>query len=65
MSVTVTETKYKVPAASKLLGLSEKTLWQWIAAQRIGVVRLGRSVRIPESSIAKILEEGYTPARTA
>lgn len=65
MSVKVTEPKYKVPAASKLLGLADKTTWRWIAAQRIGVIRVGRSVLIPESEIARILEDGYTPARTA
>ena len=37
----------KVPEAAELLALSQKTVWQWIAERRVGVVRLGRAVRIP------------------
>lgn len=63
MTVSVAEAKHKVPAAAKRLGLADKSLWAWIADGRIGVYRIGRSVRIGESEIQRILEEGYTPAR--
>jgi excisionase family DNA binding protein len=53
----------KIPEASELLALSQKTVWQWIAERRIGVVRLGRAVRIPLSEIERLMEEGTTPAR--
>ncbi len=53
----------KVPEAAEMLALSQKTVWQWIGERRIGVVRLGRSVRIPVSEIERLLEEGTTPAR--
>ena len=53
----------KVPEAAELLDLSPKTLWQWIGERRIGVVRLGRAVRIPLSEIERLIEEGTTPAR--
>ena len=33
-----------VPTAAARLSLAEKTLWSWIAARRITVVRLGRAV---------------------
>jgi excisionase family DNA binding protein len=52
----------KVPDAAELLALSPKTIWQWIGERRIGVVRLGRAVRIPQSEIERLLEEGSTPA---
>jgi excisionase family DNA binding protein len=52
----------KVPEAAELLALSQKTVWQWIAERRIGVVRLGRAVRIPLSEIERLMEEGTTPA---
>ncbi len=55
----------KVPEAAELLALSQKTLWQWVGARRIGVVRLGRAVRIPMSEIDRLVEEGTTPARQA
>lgn len=53
----------RVPEAAELLALSPKTLWQWIGERRIGVVRLGRAVRIPVSEIERLMEEGTTPAR--
>ena len=53
----------KVPEAADALALSPKTIWQWIGERRIGVVRLGRAVRIPQSEIERLLEKGSTPAR--
>lgn len=55
----------KVPEAAETLALSQKTIWQWIGERRIGVVRLGRAVRIPQSEIDRLMEEGSTPARRA
>ena len=51
----------KVPEAASKLAISQKTLWAWIGARRIGVHRVGRAVRIPESEIQRILSEGYCP----
>jgi excisionase family DNA binding protein len=53
----------KVPEGAEELALSEKTVWQWIGQRRIGVVRLGRAVRVPISEIERLVEEGSTPAR--
>jgi excisionase family DNA binding protein len=53
----------KVPEAAELLALSKKTVWAWIGDRRIGVVRLGRAVRVPMSEIDRLIEEGTTPAR--
>lgn len=55
----------RVPEAAEALSISEKTLWGWIGARKVGVHRVGRSVRVPESEIARILEEGYTPPKSA
>ena len=52
-----------VPDSADLLSVSPKTLWAWIASGRIGVVRLGRCVRIKNSEIERLIEEGSTPAR--
>jgi excisionase family DNA binding protein len=52
----------KVPEAAEMLALSQKTVWQWVGERRIGVVRLGRAVRIPLSEIERLMEEGTTPA---
>jgi len=53
----------KVPEAAEMLALSEKTVWQWIGARRIGVVRLGRAVRIKQAEVDRLMDEGTTPAR--
>jgi excisionase family DNA binding protein len=55
----------KVPEAAAMLALSPKTVWQWIGARRISVVRLGRAVRVPQIEIDRLTEEGTTPARRA
>lgn len=53
----------KVPEAAEALALSPKTIWQWIGERRILVIRLGRAVRVPQSEIDRLVEEGTTPAR--
>jgi excisionase family DNA binding protein len=52
----------KVPEAAEMLALSQKTVWQWVGERRIGVVRLGRAVRVPVSEITRLMQEGTTPA---
>lgn len=51
-----------VRQAAEGLGLSIHTLRAWIYQRRIGVVRLGRSVRIPTDEIERLLERGFVPA---
>jgi excisionase family DNA binding protein len=53
----------KVPEAAAMLSLSQKTVWQWIGERRIGVIRLGRAVRVPISEVDRLIEEGSSPAR--
>ena len=63
MAIVAREVKRlnKIPEGAEKLGISPKTLWAWIGARRIGVHRVGRAVRIPESEIQRILSEGYCP----
>jgi excisionase family DNA binding protein len=65
MSVVVTDQRHRVPVAAKILGLSEKCVWRWIELRKIGIIRVGRLVFIPESEIVRILERGYQPAKSA
>jgi excisionase family DNA binding protein len=55
----------KVRKFAEKLNIAEKTAWGWIAQGRVGVVRLGRSVRVPQEEIDRLIEEGFTPARQA
>jgi excisionase family DNA binding protein len=52
-----------VRQASERLGLRESTLRAWIAQRRIGVVRLGRAVRIPTEEVERLITENTIPAR--
>ncbi len=52
-----------VRQAAERLGLRDSTLRAWIAQRRIGIVRLGRAVRIPLEEIERLVAEGSVPAR--
>jgi excisionase family DNA binding protein len=52
-----------VPQAATALALKPKTIRSWIAARRIGCVRLGSAVRVPVSEVARLIEGGTIPAR--
>lgn len=52
-----------VRQAAERLGLRDSTLRAWIAQRRIGIVRLGRAVRIPLEEIERLIAEGSVPAR--
>ncbi len=58
----VTSQLHKVPVAAGKLDISPKTMWNWIGQGRVGVVRLGRSVRVPQQEIDRLIEEGFSPA---
>ena len=44
-----------------LLRQAEVTIRQRIARRQIGVVRLGRSVRLPRVELTRLIERGYVP----
>lgn len=51
-----------VREAAAALSLSQATIRGWIAVEKIGVIRLGRAVRVPMAEIARLLDDGYRPA---
>jgi excisionase family DNA binding protein len=51
-----------VPEAARALGISTHTIRAWIAQRRIGYLKLGRAVRVPQSEIDRILRESAVPA---
>jgi excisionase family DNA binding protein len=59
----VIEKPLTVTQAAEQLNLSEACIRAWILHRRLGVVRLGRAVRIPQSEIRRVLDEGTMPAR--
>ena len=52
-----------VREAGEMLAMSPHTMRAWIADRRIGIVRLGRTVRVPISEVERLLETGSVPAR--
>lgn len=52
-----------VRETAQRLGLKDSTIRAWIAHRRIGIVRLGRAVRIPVEEVERLVAEGTIPAR--
>jgi excisionase family DNA binding protein len=51
-----------VAEASRRLGLKEGTIRLWIYQRKLGHVKLGRCVRVPESEIDRLVRENLMPA---
>jgi excisionase family DNA binding protein len=54
---------YRVPDAADRLALQPSTIRKMISLRKIGVIRIGRSVRIPAAEIERIQREGLQPRR--
>ena len=54
-----------VAEAAHKLGIKEATLRLWIYQRRLGHVKLGRAVRVPESEVDRLIRENLVPAREA
>lgn len=61
--VSVSERKFTAQEAADALGVTEACIRRWILTRRISSYRVGRLVRISESEVARILREGFVPAR--
>ena len=62
MSSMITSQLRTVQQAASDLAVSVHTVRAWIAQRRLGVVRLGRAVRVPATEIARLVERGTIPA---
>lgn len=47
-----------VPEAATKLGVKERTVRRWVLLRRVTYVKLGSCVRIPESELARLIDEG-------
>jgi excisionase family DNA binding protein len=59
------EQVHTLPVAAERLGLQLSTLRFWVWARKIPYVKVGRAVRIRESTIQQIIDRGTVPARSA
>lgn len=62
-SPAVGERLYSVRKFAEVLTLKESTVRAHILRRKVAFIKIGRSVRIPESELERILDEGYVPAR--
>lgn len=51
-----------IPEAAEYLGLKASTVRQWVWLRKIDCVRVGRSVRIAQDVLDRLIESGTTPA---
>lgn len=59
----ITERLLTVGEVGEMLGLKASTIRRMITERRLATVRPSiRSVRVPESAVRRILEQGYRPA---
>lgn len=48
-----------VKQAASILGLQESTVRKWVLSRRLGVVRLGRSVRLRRDEVEALISRNY------
>lgn len=53
----------RIREAEERTGIREATWRAWVSQGKVGCVRLGRAVRIPEEEIIRLIREGTTPAQ--
>jgi excisionase family DNA binding protein len=53
-----------VTEVSERLNLRPSTIRVWISKSKLAHLKLGRSVRVPESEVARVIEESTVPARS-
>jgi len=46
------------------LGCTPAGIRRWILERKVSYVKAGRLVRIPESELDRIVQEGFRPAKT-
>jgi len=51
-----------VNEAAQRVNLSPWTIRLWVSQKKIGVVRLGRALRIPESALVELIQKGFRSA---
>jgi excisionase family DNA binding protein len=57
------ERQYRISEAAQITGHKECTWRKWILLRKVRVTKIGASVRIPESELARLIAQGTVPAR--
>ena len=51
-----------LPQAAEELGITVNTIRAWIYRRKIAFVKIGRSVRVSEETVQRIIDRGSVPA---
>ena len=54
----MSEMLHTVPETAGRLGVKERTVRRWILLRKIEYIKIGAAVRIPESEINRVIQEG-------
>jgi excisionase family DNA binding protein len=57
------ERQYRIGEAARITGHKESTWRKWILLRKVRFTKIGRSVRIPEGELARLINEGAVPPR--
>jgi excisionase family DNA binding protein len=60
--VKQSEKLYSPPEAAERLGVTVAWIRKRILLRKVAVVKLGKLVRLPESELARLIEQGFRPA---
>lgn len=52
----------RVPQAAEMLAVRESTIRKFIFLKKLPVIRIGRTVTIPEDAIEEMIRDGYSAA---
>lgn len=63
MLTVVRDSLLTVTEVSERLNLRPSTIRMWISKSKLAHLKLGRSVRVPESEVTRVIEESTIPAR--
>jgi excisionase family DNA binding protein len=61
----MTTTLMNVQEFAQALGVTTACVRRWILERRIASIKVGRLVKLPLSEVARIIEAGLRPARSA
>ena len=54
-----------IPQFAEQLGVTDSCIRRWVLERRVGVIKVGRLVRIPAAEIDRIIAEGTREVRRA
>jgi excisionase family DNA binding protein len=61
MSEPVKQQFMSMTETATMLGLSRRTIERWVADEKLAVVRIGKTVRVPVAEVERLLNDSMMP----